>query len=176
METEKSGTIDMLKVAIKMEIDGKKFYLKESRASTNEVGKRLLKSLAAEEDLHRQKFQEIYDSICGEKDCPLPTIESGRGKHLRTIFSEAINKVGKDLKAPASEIEAVATALDKESQSYDFYTGQADRAVIEGEKEFYKALAAQEHEHHRLLLDYYELLKDPAAWFVVKEHPSLDGG
>jgi hypothetical protein len=37
-------------------------------------------------------------------------------------------------------------------------------------------LAAQEGEHHLILLDYYEFLKDPAAWFVQKEHPSLDGG
>ncbi|GAH21770.1 unnamed protein product, partial [marine sediment metagenome] len=29
---------------------------------------------------------------------------------------------------------------------------------------------------HLVLLDYYEYLKDPAGWFVRKEHPSLDGG
>ena len=33
-----------------------------------------------------------------------------------------------------------------------------------------------EKEHQLVLLDYYEYLKDPAGWFVKKEHPSLDGG
>jgi hypothetical protein len=37
-------------------------------------------------------------------------------------------------------------------------------------------VAAEEREHHLILLDYYEYLKDPAGWFVKKEHPSLDGG
>ena len=44
------------------------------------------------------------------------------------------------------------------------------------ERVFYQALSAQEKEHHLILLDYYEYLKDPAAWFVEKEHHSLDGG
>ncbi|GAI26187.1 unnamed protein product, partial [marine sediment metagenome] len=42
--------------------------------------------------------------------------------------------------------------------------------------DFYETLAAEEREHHLILLDYYEYLKDPAGWFVKKEHPSLDGG
>ncbi|GAI01022.1 unnamed protein product, partial [marine sediment metagenome] len=44
------------------------------------------------------------------------------------------------------------------------------------EREFYEALAIQEKEHHLILLDYYEFLKNPAAWFVSKEHPSPDAG
>jgi hypothetical protein len=36
-------------------------------------------------------------------------------------------------------------------------------------------VASEEKEHYLILLDYFEYLKDPAAWFVQKEHPSLDG-
>jgi rubrerythrin len=63
-----------------------------------------------------------------------------------------------------------------ENQTYDFYQQQANLASYNAEREFYQALSAQEKEHHLVLLDYYEYLKDPAAWFVEKEHPSLDGG
>ncbi|MBE9482265.1 MAG: hypothetical protein IMY88_01140, partial [Chloroflexi bacterium] len=47
MEIEQDRTVQALQVAIKMEIDGKEFYLKASRESSNELGKKLLESLAA---------------------------------------------------------------------------------------------------------------------------------
>ena len=63
MEIEQDRTVQALQVAIKMEIDGREFYLKASRESGNELGKKLLESLAAEEDVHRQNFEKIYNSI-----------------------------------------------------------------------------------------------------------------
>jgi len=69
----------------------------------------------------------------------------------------------------------VKPAMDMESKTYDFYKSQSRNSVYDVERDFYEALATQEREHHLVLLDYYEYLKDPAAWFVTKEHPSLDG-
>ena len=54
--------------------------------------------------------------------------------------------------------------------------GQTKVALYPAEKEYYEAVAAQEREHHRVLADYQEFLKNPAGFFVKKEHPSLDGG
>ena len=66
--------------------------------------------------------------------------------------------------------------MDMENKTHDYYTKQGQTATYDAERELYKALAAEEKEHHLVLLDYYEYLKNPAAWFVSKEHPSLDGG
>ena len=44
------------------------------------------------------------------------------------------------------------------------------------EREFYKALAAEEKEHELILVDYYEYLTNPVDWFTRMEHHSLDGG
>ena len=68
------------------------------------------------------------------------------------------------------------TAMAMENKTYDFYKNHCQTATQDAERDFYEALASQESEHHRILLDYYEFLKNPAAWFVQKEHPSLDGG
>jgi len=70
MVTEQDKTLQALQTAIQMEIDGKEYYLKASRESGNELGKKLLQSLAAEEDLHRQKFEQIYDAIKSKKAWP----------------------------------------------------------------------------------------------------------
>jgi rubrerythrin len=176
MATEQDKTLGALQTAIQMEIDGQEFYLKASQASNNELGKKLLKSLAAEEDLHRQTFEEIYDTIRSQKAWPRTAFQPDHGRGLRTIFARALEEEESSIKAMPTELDAVQTAMAMENKTYDFYKSQSQMATYDGERDFYEALAAQEGEHHRILLDYYEFLKNPAAWFVQKEHPSLDGG
>ena len=169
-------TLEALKYAIQMEIDGKEFYLKASRESGNDLGKELLKSLAAEEDIHRRKFEQIYESIRNKEAWPEVDFQPDGGRGLRTIFAMATKQVSTNAKPPATELDAVQKAMAMENKSHDFYESQNKKATFDTEREFYRDLASQEKEHYLILLDYYEYLKDPAAWFVEKEHPSLDGG
>jgi len=176
MVTEKDKTLEALQIAIQMEIDGKEFYLKASQESSNELGKKLLESLAREEDTHRQKFEEIYNAIQSKKAWPTTDFQPDGGKGLRTLFAKATEEMGSNIKTPATELNVIQTAMDMENKTYDFYKSQAEKAKYDAETGFYESLAAEEREHHLILLDYYEYLKDPAGWFVKKEHPSLDGG
>ena len=176
MANEQDRTLRALQTAIQMEIDGKEYYLKASQESGNELGKKLLESLAAEEDVHREVFENIYESIRSKKAWPVTDFQPDGGRALRTIFARTTEKLDSDIKAPGTELDAVQGAMAMENKSYDFYESQTRTATYDVERDFYEALAAQEREHHLILLDYYEYLKDPAAWFVGKEHPSLDGG
>jgi rubrerythrin len=176
MTAEQDTTAGALKTAIQMEIDGKEFYLKNSQASTNELGKKLLKKLANEEDIHRKVFEGIYQKISVKKGWPAVKTNFDGGRGLRTVFARAMQVMAKDTRAIPTELTAIETAMDMENKTYDFYKQRSGLATFPGEKEFYEAVAAQEEEHHRILRDYFEFLKNPAAWFVQKEHPSLDGG
>ena len=176
METEQDKTLKALKIAIQMEIDGKQYYLKTSRESGNELGRRLLVTLAAEEDIHRRKFEQIYDAIRDKKAWPTIDFQPDGGQKLRTIFARATGEIGSRVEAPVTEFDAVQTAMDMEKETYDFYKSQGESATHDAERDFYLTVASEEQEHQLVLLDYYEYLKDPAGWFVQKEHPSLDGG
>ncbi len=176
MATEQDKTLEALQIAIQMEIDGKEYYLRTSQESSNELGKKLLEALATEEDTHRQKFEEIYGAIRGKKAWPVSDFQPDGGKRLRTIFARATEEMGPNVKALATELDAIQTAMDMENKTHDFYKSQGKDATYDTERDFYETLAAEEREHHLILLDYYEYLKDPAGWFVRKEHPSLDGG
>jgi len=176
MVTEQDRTLEALQIAVQMEIDGKEYYQKASQSSDNQLGRELFQSLAAEEDIHRQKFEEIYDAIRNRKAWPETDFQPDQGQRLRTIFAKVTEEMGLNVKAATSELDAIQTAMDMENKTYDFYKRQSQSANYEAEKDFYEALAAQEREHHQVLLDYYEYLKDPVGWFVTQEHPSLDGG
>ena len=154
----------------------KEFYKKVSKTSTNKLGKNLLKRLADEEEIHQKVFENIYNTIRAQKGWPREAFKADAGQGLRTVFARAIEDMDKNVKAIPSELDAIQTAMTMENKTYDYYKKLGGAATFDAEKKFYAALVVQEEEHHRVLLDYYEFLKDPASWFVQKEKPSLDGG
>jgi rubrerythrin len=176
MSSEQEATLKALETALQMEIDGKEFYLKASDASKNKLGRDLLRKLAAEEDVHRTVFQGIYDSIKMKRGWPDFKYRSDGGQALRTIFAEALERMEKHKPALKEELDAVKTGMELENKTYDFYRARSKKTTLDAEKQLYDQLAMQEEEHHRVLLDYYEFLKDPASWYVQKEHTSVDGG
>jgi len=176
MTEDRNNTIEALRTAIQMEIDGKTFYLEASRQSKNRMGRKLLESLSSEEDYHRKKFEEIYDAIEKEMGWPQVEFEPDSGKKLRTIFSREITETSTEKGVLQTEIDTVQKAMDMESESREFYLQRKEHTAHPAEKRFYEMVAGEEREHFLVLLDYFEYLKDPASWFVEKERPSLDGG
>ncbi len=176
MGDEQAKTIEALQMAIQMEIEGQEYYQRASQESNNQAGKELFRELAIEEDKHQQRFEEIYESIRSKKAWPDIDIQSNSDERLSTLFAGAMEAVAPNVKAASGEIDTVSQAMDMENKTYDFYKGQAERAIGDIEGNFYEALAAEERGHYLALVDYREYLLDPAGWFVNKERSSLDGG
>ncbi|MFA5315942.1 MAG: ferritin family protein [Dehalococcoidales bacterium] len=176
MLNEQQKTLDVIKTAIQMEIDGKAFYLKAAGSSGNDLGKKLFTSLAAEEDGHRQLFETIYNSISARQKWPETGLHKDQTQGIRTLLAQATEQMGTGVKAAQTELDAVQTAMSLEDKTFDYYRVNGDKATYPAEKDLYRKLAAQEADHKLILADYYEYLVNPAAYFVQKEHHSLDGG
>ncbi len=174
--SEQAKMLQAINTAIEMESDGKECYLAASKESTNEAGRKLLQSLAEEEDSHRRKFEELYNSMLQGRRWPSIKLQPGKGRDIRNNLIKTCTILGVNVSGTSSELDAVQVAIDKEKKSYDFYENQARIAAYDIEREFYTKLAKEEREHELALLDYYDYLSDPAGWFVKTEHPSLDGG
>ncbi|MFH1087358.1 MAG: ferritin family protein [Chloroflexota bacterium] len=175
MAMEEDKALVGLQTAVQMEISGKEYYLKAGRQSSNEMGKRLLEKLAAEEDVHRRKFEEIYAALRQKKGWPATDFQPDGGRRLRTIFMAEMGARAPVAGGSSTELDSVKLAIGMESKTYDFYLGQSQSATYPGEAEFYEILCREEREHRLVLLDYQEYLQDPAGWSVMKEH-RLDGG
>jgi len=155
---------------------GSNAILPQAKAATNEAGRKLLQSLAEEENNHRQTFEGIYNAIRQGRDWPHIDLGTDRAVDIRDTLVRTCQALGVSVGGTSSELDAVNLAIDKEKKSYDFYEKQVSHAIYDTEKSFYEALAREEREHELTLLDYYDYLTDPAGWFVKAEHPSLDGG
>ena len=175
MTTEQEKTAQALKYCIQMEIDGKEFYLKAFKASTSELGKKLLESLAEQEDFHRRNFEQIYAKISKSQKWPVVAFKPDAGQVLKTIFAQTAGDTVTQAKAAKTELEAIEKAMQMEDKSYDLYNQRFEQAGKGPEKDFYGKIACEERGHKLILLDYYEYMKDPGGWYVKDEHPSMDG-
>jgi rubrerythrin len=175
MENEQARTIEVLQLAVRMEVDGEEFYQKASQKSSSKLAKELFRQLANEEDVHRRKFVEIYEALRKGQNWPGVEPPSEKGKKLKSLFAEATKMLGNKFKVAESELEAIKIAMDMEVKSYNLYDSRSEESTLPVEKQFYKTLAGEERGHHLALLDSYEYLSDPAGWFTKKEHWSLDG-
>jgi rubrerythrin len=176
MKEEQSKTLEAIKFAIQMEIDGKEFYQKASRQSDNKVGRELFEWLAAQEDKHRQIFGGIYNAIRKQKAWPEVSIQHPKSAILDTIFSKEMKIAAPSVKSTSTELDGIAKAMEMENKTREFYNNQAQKAAYDAEKKLYSTLAAEEEGHYLTLVDYREYLIDPAGYFRKAEHHSLDGG
>lgn len=172
MISDFSSVEKAVQCAMQMEVDGKEYYMKTGSQCRSEVGKKLMAALADAEDVHRKKFESIFEAIRSKK--AWPAVKLPQGKAIKTIFAEALAGEKAEPANPSTELDAVDKAIRMEIESYDYYVGRSKQAAAGPEKEFYEAVAGEEHEHQMTLLDYKEFLADPAAWFVRTEHPTFD--
>ena len=173
---EQKNTLEAIKFAVQMEIDGKKYYLQASQRSINKAGKELFQWLAAEEDKHRRIFASIFAAIGKQKAWPEVHLAAGKGIKLETLFSEELRAAQPNTRGKDSEIESISGAMEMENKTREYYISRDKQATFDAEKKLYSALAAEEEGHYLALVDYREYLMDPAGYFRKAEHHSLDGG
>jgi len=165
---------EALKYALRMELDGKKYYTLAARESGNRVGKDLYSWLAEQEDVHYKRFEEIFAAITSEKGWPASGVKPPKPIKLGTLFSRLIKESAKPAGTKA-EIGSADTAIDMEIKSRDYYKERADKASSPDEKGFFTTLSAEEQGHYLALVDYKEYVSDPTGWFTRTEHHLLDG-
>ncbi|MBM4452950.1 MAG: hypothetical protein FJ013_01975 [Chloroflexi bacterium] len=176
MEEEQAKTVEALQLAIQMEIDGKAYYQKAGKTSNTRMGKELFQWLAGEEDKHRQRFEQIYESIRKNQAWPEVAAKPGGANKLNSIFANATGAGVPKAKRQSAELKAIAKAMEMENKTQNYYKEQGEKARYPAGRKFYESLAAEERGHYLALVDYREYLVDPAGWFRKAEHHSLDGG
>jgi rubrerythrin len=119
VKNEQAKTIEVLQLAVRMEVEGKEFYKKASRKSGNKLAKELFRQLANEEDVHRKKFVEIYDTFKRGQNWPDVEPPSEKGRRIKSLFAEATKALGSKFQVAESEFEAIKIAMDMEVRSYD---------------------------------------------------------
>ena len=132
------------------------FYRNARDKSRTNLGKAIFTRLAKEEDFHSAKAAEILDFL-GRGEKPLAIEESlDGGKKLRAMFKSIEHRI--DPALIMEEVELIQSAIELESDSYNFYHDQRRKVKNEYTRRYFKALMYEEQVHKQCLIEYKDLV------------------
>jgi len=165
-----------LEIAMKLEEDGKNFYMDASEKATNAFAKDMFKSLAEDEDVHLEKVKEIYEKLKEEREWPKVVTSIGDVVKTKAVFPTDVKDLTMTEEDISESVRVLEIGIEMEEKSIKFYNELAEKATDPFEARFYLALVHEERGHYLSLWDYREYLEDPAGWFGMKEGFRLDAG
>ncbi len=163
--TDKKKALTALSQALKLEQEGREFYLKAADETLDSHGKAMFLSLADDERMHAEMIQRQLHAIEGDglyvllPDLSAPAIDLDA-----KLFPPAQQEVEKKVGVNPSEIDALHVALENEIKSYDLYRAAAKETTDAAGKQMYQWLASAEMTHFNLLMSVYESLVAGGGW------------
>ncbi len=160
---------EVLKTAMKMESDGRQFYLDVAQNAASRQAAEMFRSLADDESRHIEWIR----SVAGSVDI---AVEYNRAlyERLRKVFAEVPSDVKLEAIFSSSEREAINVARRMEEESLKAYTEWQDKVEDDDVKDLLRALATQERLHLQLLDNAEEYLDRTADWFMQEEQWNFD--
>ncbi len=140
--------LEMLKIAILMEEEGRIFYTNGAKYTTGKL-KDFLLATAGQEFLHGEKFSALYNHLLGKKDEDYDYLfDTEVTSYLKSLID---NKVF-DKKSPPEDAfkdlkSAIEYAIKSEQLTVEVYTKMYE-GIVEGEvKELLSKLIDEEQSH-----------------------------
>jgi rubrerythrin len=157
--------------AMKMELDGKRYYEEHETKTADPVLKKIFAELADDERKHYELFQAM---AAGENPAYEAILNTSILKTTRNIF-EKLSASKKEIGAfPAGFREAWVKAREIEAKSEAFYREQAQKSEGSGQKKIWIRIADEEHKHWVTIDSVIGFLDRPKQWLEDAEWSNLD--
>jgi rubrerythrin len=164
----KGGNMDLIKYAIEMEEESKKYYLElAEKCANNEGVKNILKMLAFEHEKHSEAFQFIN--------------EDQYQKLENSVSFREVDKLFKKMKADKQtfscdidQVDLYKKALDLVRKKYDFYKEALSTVESLDSKKLLKKIVEEEHHQKYVLENLVEMVTRPDKWLENAEFYHFD--
>ncbi|MHB1294183.1 MAG: ferritin-like domain-containing protein [Anaerolineae bacterium] len=162
MDTQ--AALIVLSQALKLEQEGRAFYLQAADETLDEQGQRMFTSLAEDEARHADMvLRQLHALEGGGAYVLLPNLDVRPIDLDARLFPPARKDVEAKIGMNPSVLDALHVALENEIKSYDLYRNAAKGADGNG-RQMYEWLASAEMTHFDLLMSNYESLVASAGW------------
>ncbi len=165
MDLEELSFEEMLKGAVKAEINSQEVYEHLADRSENFVITDRFEFLAGEEKKHENFLRELYESYKDTKELDVPDKTAVPLPYIR--YDESID-----------ESEIIDQAMDAEVASRDFYRSMADKAIdvkLEtNPKKLLNYLADMEQNHYEILKKEFDRMSEFEEF--DEYHPAMHQG
>jgi rubrerythrin len=162
---------DAIKGAIKLEIDGKKFFNHAAEITSVERGKKMFQWLAAEEVKHLEIFSKLFTAIL-KSDEWKKHIDADRIKGDAPL----IKKLEENMKREGSngEIEALRIGMELERNAIEFFQKAASATDDQNAVKIFTEISEEEKFHYDMLEAQLDSVTKSGFWLGSAEF-KMDG-
>lgn len=154
---------DALKTAIQMEKDGLSFYQKAAAQTSSDMGKTVFNSLAADELLHLEIFQKLFDEKIGKEEWNNLVNTSNKYIDIQ-IFPKDLKKI-EGVNPDTNEIDALRIAMDSEQKAIEYYSRIREKNSDNETNKIIDEIINQEKNHYNILEGEFHHITDTGYWF-----------
>jgi len=159
--------MDVFAFAMKMEQDGKSYYLKLAAGSAISGLKTIFTMLADDEQKH-------YDAIQTMKDYSVANnmADSAALEKAQNVFAQLIADKN-TLTTMAEDLDGYIHAMKIEADSVRFYESAAEKEKDEKAKRILLQIAEEEKKHYNIVENIYEFVLKPKYFLAWGEFSNL---
>ena len=161
--------LEPLAVALKLEQEGRKFFVDCAENFESKLAKQTFKFLASEEDKHIARIEEFYKNIEETGETGLPDLGGTKTDDRFAAFDARLSRLRDEVKSTATDVEAYRYALKFENGAELFYDKCMKESNDENIKSFYKWLIEEEAMHSKVLEACLKFAEDPEAFFKNRD-------
>jgi rubrerythrin len=171
-----SNEEEVLRVALKNEINGRLLYVQYANTVRNPMAKRVFIYLANEELKHIEDIKKFLSSMKKKVEADLEgMIEKGSAEKTKVFFGKMLKEFEGIVRPGDDDNQSRQVAMDIEKAGYEYYKKGAGSTSNEKLKTFFEWLTEQEQAHFMLIRNSFEYANSPDSWFAEEEHWLLEG-
>jgi rubrerythrin len=156
--------LDIFAFAMKMEEDGRNYYLEVAEKTSDTGLKNILNMLANDELKHYEILREMKTKA--STMAATQVLENAKN-----IFAEMNPS---ELESASTQSDLYRKAQELEKKSRNFYLDKSEEVEGEDHRSLFQQLAEEERKHYFLLENIIELLLRPKTWLEDAEFSNLD--
>lgn len=171
MEKMSKQVENAIKEALKLEINGRKFFVHAAEVTNHERGKKMFRFLADEEVNHLETFSKLFSQILEEKDWKKYVMDEeikGEAPMIEKLKENMRREEGK------GEIEALRVGMELEQNAINFFNRAAAEADDPMAKKIFREISEEEKFHFDLLQAQYDSVTHSGFWLDNAEF-KMDG-
>lgn len=175
--SQDKALVRALEMAVEMERRGYDFYKKCAAKSGDALGKKVFEALAEDENRHIGAINCYCAEVADRSETPrlCDAISPHKPIKMRVIFGKREVELLKNVAPDTDELRAYEIAMKMENDGYGFYKKSLTETADANAKDLYEFLLLEEKSHFDLISSTYELMKNPAGWFIKDEKPIVEG-
>lgn len=168
--------LSVLRQAMGNELEGRALYLEAVERTEDELGQRMFRSLAQDEEGHLQILQVEYGAITGTGRWLDLEATQREEPHPSVRFFPQEEAIERLIPEDASDLDALKIAMDFERRGYRLYEKAAAETSDPTAQAVFRFLVEEESRHFALLDNAHDYLANQGIWYFDDlEKPFFEG-